>query len=252
MLFRSKFEGILSELFANIQSSGGKIGTKIVSNYNVKLYNYVGIAQSYINKVTRLASSTVARVKGEIFALIKKGAKEVLDFLLTTEVVDPSSPGTFVGPYADPNKAVKPAKKRVGRLSNITKWINDQLKKVNCTMEDLDKRLMDFLTKLIYDALESVFNAARCYVDNLVNDIFSQIASFLNDAINEILGPLQALLSVIASPLDIIGTAIAQIFAVLGITCGGPGQKCADKEQSKNCTGPCDKKQDSKIGRAHV
>ena len=242
---QSKFEGVLSELFANIQSSGGKIGTKIVSKYTGKLYDYVGIGQSYINKVTRLASSTVARVKGEIFALIKKGAKEVLDFLLTTEVVDPSSPGTFVGPYSDPNKAVKPGKKRVGRLSNITKWINDQLKSINCTMEDLDKRLMDFLTKLIFGALENVFNTARCYIDNVVNDILSQITSFLNDAINTILGPLQALLSIIASPLDILGTAIAQIFAILGITCGGPGQKCADKEQSKNCTGPCDKKQDS-------
>ena len=239
---QSKFETILSELFANIQSSGGQIGTQIISNYTGKLYDYVGIAQSYINKATRLASSLVARIKGEIFALIKQGAKSVIDFLLTQEVVDVEATNAAMNAAVeagtDPN-AVKPVKKRVGRLRGITKWINDQLKKINCVMDDLDERLMEFLTDLIFEALEQVFNAARCFVDRLVNDIFNKISEFLDEAINAILGPLQALLTIIASPLDILGSALIAIFDLLGISCGGPGKKCASKEQTKNCSGSC-------------
>lgn len=239
---QSKFETILSELFANIQSSGGQIGTQIISNYTGKLYDYVGIAQSYINKATRLANSLVARIKGEIFALIKQGAKKVIDFLLTQEVVDVDATNAAMNAAAaagkDPN-AVKPVKKRVGRLRGITKWINEQLKKINCVMDDLDEKLMEFLTDLIFEALEQVFNAARCFVDRLVNNIFNKISEFLNGAINAILGPLQALLTLIASPLDILGAALKAIFDLLGITCGGPGKKCAKEEQTKNCSGSC-------------
>ena len=246
---QSRFEKVLSELFSNIQSSGGKIGTKIASNYTGKLYDYVGIAQSYINKLTRLGSSLVSRVKGEIFALIKQGGKEVLNFLLTEEVIDTEATdaakkeATAAGKDAS---TVKPVKKRVGRLRGITAWINDQLKSVNCVMDDLDKRLRDFLEKLIFGALEDVFNAPRCYIDSIVNDIFQQISSFLEDALNAILGPLQSLLTVIASPLDILGTAIKQIFDILGITCGGPSQSCASKEQTSNCSGSCGNQDDNK------
>jgi hypothetical protein len=239
---QSKFETILSDLFANIQSSGGQIGTQIISNYTGKLYDYVGIAQSYINKATRLASSLVARIKGEIFALIKQGAKKVIDFLLTQEVVDVEATNAAmnaaVAAGTDPN-AVKPVKKRVGRLRGITKWINEQLKKINCVMDDLDERLMEFLTDLIFEALEQVFNAARCFVDRLVNDIFNAISDFLTEAINAILGPLQALLTLISSPLDILGSALKAIFDLLGISCGGSGKKCASNEQTKNCSGSC-------------
>lgn len=245
---QSRFESVLSELFSNIQSSGGQIGTQIVSNYTGKLYDYVGIAQSYINKLTRLGSSLVARIKGEVFALIKQGAKEVLNFLLTEEVIDTEATeaakkaATAAGKDAS---TVKPVKKRVGRLRGITAWINDQLKSINCTMEDLDTRLSEFLEDLIFGALEKVFNAARCFVDKIVNDIFQQIASFLEEFLNSILGPLQALLTVIASPLDILGTAIAQIFDILGISCGGPDQSCASKEQTSSCSGSCGNEDDS-------
>jgi len=238
---KSKFELVLTELFGNITNNGGQFGTQIVGKYTGKLYDYVDIAQGYVNKTVRLANSIVARVKGEMFAYIKQGAKAVIDFLLTEEVVDPTQPGTFVGPYADPDKAVKPAKKRVGRLRGLTAWINDQLKNVNCVMEDLDARLRSFIEDLIFKALEQVINAARCFIDELVNDIFNQIAKFLEDAITAILGPLQQLLTIIANPLNILGAAIQQIFDILGISCGGADSKCSSQEQLKNCTGPCGK-----------
>lgn len=238
---QSKFTSVLTDLFYNIQGAGGQYGTRVVSKYTGKLYDYVDIAQGYINKITKIGSSVVARVKGEVFALIKQGAKKIITFLLTEEVTDPTQASS--GPLADGSKAFKPAKKRVGRLRGITAWINKQLEKVNCVMDDLDKRLMDFLTDLIFSALEKVFNAARCYIDKIVNDIFQQIASFLEKALNLILGPLQTLLSIIADPLNILSAAIAQLFDILGITCGGPKKKCATEEQLKDCTGPCDKKE---------
>ena len=246
---QSRFEKVLSELFSNIQSSGGKVGTQIVSNYTGQLYDYVGIAQSYINKLSRLGSSLIARIKGEIFALIKQGSKAILDFLLTEEVIDTDATNAAMNAAVDSGKdpnAVKPIKKRVGRLRGITAWINEQLKKVNCTMEDLDQQLRDFLEELIFGALEKVFNAARCFVDQIVNDIFQKIASFLETALNVILGPLQALLTIIASPLDILGIAIKQIFDILGISCGGASQSCASKEQTSSCSGSCGNQDDNK------
>lgn len=241
---KTRFEQVLTELFGNISSSGGNFGTQLVSKYTGKLYDYIGIGQGYINKITRLSSSLVARIKGEIFALIKQGAKQILTFLLTTEVIDPTQPETFVGPYANPGQAVRPAKKRVGRLRGITKWINDQLKKINCVMDDLDQRLMDFLTDLIFGYLQQVINGAACLIDSIIGDILDQILSFLSGILSSILGPLQQLLSIIADPLNIIGAALAMLFDLLGISCGGSENKCASKEQTTNCSGNCGKQED--------
>jgi hypothetical protein len=226
---QSKFESVLSELFANAQNSGGQFGNKILSKYTGKLYDYIDIAQGYSNKTVRLASSIVARAKGEIFALIKKGTKSMIDFMLMEEV-----------PTGEKGADGKPATKKVGRLRGITAWINEQLGKVNCVMEDLDEVLRKFIEDLIFDSLDKVFNAVRCVIDDLVTSIIDKIASFLEDAINVILGPLQSLLDIIASPLNIIGEAIAGILDMLGITCGG-AKGCAAAEQTKDCSGPCGK-----------
>lgn len=242
---KSKFRTILTELFDNIQNNGGQQGNYIVGKYTGKLYNYINIAQGYANKLVRLSNSIVARVKGEIFALLKKGVKAMIDFLLTQEVTDleatNAAMNAAVAAGKDPN-GVKPVKKKVGRLRGITAWINKQLANVNCVMADLDDRLRQFIENLVFKALEQVINAARCFIDSLVNDILSKIASFLETAINAILGPLQALLGIIASPLNILGAALKMIFDLLGITCGGPDKKCLTEEQLKNCTGPCGKK----------
>lgn len=245
---KSNFEIVLTELFGNISNNGGQLGTQIVGKYTGFLYNYADIAQGYVNKVFRLAKSAVARVKGELFALIKQGAKQVLKFLLTEEVVDPTQPGTFNGPYANSQEAVKPAKKRVGRLRGLTKWINEQLEKVNCTMQDLDERLMNFLEQLIFGYLDRVLNAAACFVDKIVSDILDQIQSFLTNVINTLLGPLNTILSIIASPLNILGKALAQIFDILGITCGGPTNQCSDKKSKKNCSGNSDQEKENGFG----
>ena len=236
---KSKFETVLSELFFNIQSSGGQFGNYVVSKYTGKLYNYIGIAQGYINKVSRLAVSVTSRIKGELFALTKQGVTQVLDFLLLQEVPDPAGTAETTGKEG-------PAKKKVGRLANITAWINKQLEKINCTIDDLDERLRKFIEGLIFGALEKIFNAARCFIDKIVNDILNQIASYLEKIISALMGPLQALLDIIANPLNILGAALAKIFDLLGISCGGPGKQCASTEQVKNCTNGCsDPEEDS-------
>ena len=241
---QTKFELVLTELFGAVSSSGGNAGTSLVSKYTGKVYDYIGIAQGYTSKLKRLSNSLVARVKGEIVTAIKSGAKEILNFLLTTEVIDPTQPGTFAGPYASSTEAVQPAKKRVGRLRSITKWINDQLKNVNCVMEDLDARLAEFLEELIFGYLEEVINSAKCLIDSIIKDILDQIASFLDGIINSILGPLQQLLSIIANPLNILGAALKQIFDLLGISCGGADNSCASKEEKSNCSGNCGKQEE--------
>jgi hypothetical protein len=233
----SNFELVLTELFSNVSNSGGQIGSKIVSKYTGYLYDYLDIGKGYISKVQRLTKSLLSRIKGEMFALIKQGAKAIIDFLLTEEVPDLDSSGVFNGPYINPEEAVTAPKKRVGRLRGLTKWLNEQLAKINCSIEDLDERLMKFVEDLIYDYLFKVFSAATCVIDQIINDILSQITSFLDSAINAILGPLQSLLGIIANPLDIIGQALALAFDLLGISCGGPGTDCA--KENKECTGPC-------------
>lgn len=245
---KSNFETVLTELFGNISNNGGQIGTQIVGKYTGFLYDYVDIAQGYVNKVFRLSKSLVARVKGEMFALVKKGAKEVIKFLLTEQVVDPDAPEVFNGPYANPEAAVTPAKKRVGRLRGITKWINEQCEKINCSMQDLDSRLMDFLENLIFGYLDRVLNPVACFIDKIVSDIIGQIESFLENIITSLLGALDTILKIIASPLNIIGEALAQIFDLLGITCGGPTGECSDKNQKRNCSGNSNKNNEDGFG----
>ena len=239
---QSKMQQILTDLFSNVSNNSGSFGQAITSKYTGKLYNYVGLAQGYINKLNSLMSLSVARIKGEVFALIKQGSKEILDFLLTTEVIDTDATTAAINAAAAAGKdtsTVKPVKKRVGRMSGLTQWLNDQLKQVNCQIADLDKRLMDFLTDLIFGYLDQAFNAARCLIDSIVQDILNQISSFLDSLLSSILGPLQDLLTLIQSPLDILGAALKQIFDLLGISCSSASSKCASQDQTHHCTGPC-------------
>ena len=86
--FQSSIQQILTELFANISNNGGSFKNGILSPFTGQIYDFVAIAQGYINKITTLISSSLTRVKGEIYALIKQGTNEILDFLLTDKAVD--------------------------------------------------------------------------------------------------------------------------------------------------------------------
>jgi hypothetical protein len=234
-----KIQQILTDLFINIANNGGSLGTNITSKYTGKLYDYVYIAQGYINKLNTLISSSLARVKGELYALIKQGTNEILDFLLTQQVIDPIATGIAIALWHPPLPYPQPIYKRVGRMSPLIQWINQQLEQVGCKMTDLDKKLKDFLTNLIFGYINQSFSAATCMIDNIVQDIIKEISSFFNGIISDVLGPLQQLLTIIENPLNILGQALQQIFNLLDVTCGSPGAKCAAPEQTQHCTGPC-------------
>ena len=289
--FQSSIQQILTELFANISNNGGSFKNGILSPFTGQIYDFVAIAQGYINKINTLISSSLTRVKGEIYALIKQGTNEILDFLLTDKAVDTDATNeqqkilaglrssqisnnlnavakstintiSFAGSSLFPSDSTistnssftdatsfvladgtsfgpPPVMKKVGRLAPLTQWINQQLEQVGCKMEDLDKRLRDYLTNKIFAYINKAFTAATCMIDGIVQDIINDINSFLDIALKDILGPLQQLLGVSGSSTNILGTVLEKISSLLGITCGGPTSSCLSSEQKNNCTGPC-------------
>ena len=289
--FQTTIQQILTELFANIPNNSGSFKNGILSPFTGQIYDFVAIAQGYINKINTLISSSLTRVKGEIYALIKQGTNEILDFLLTDKAVDTDATNeqqkilaglrssqisnnlnavakstintiSFAGSSLFPSDSTistnssftdatsfvladgtsfgpPPVMKKVGRLAPLTQWINQQLEQVGCKMEDLDKRLRDYLTNKIFAYINKAFTAATCMIDGIVQDIINDINSFLDSALKDILGPLQQLLDVSGSSTNILGTALQKIFDLLGITCGNPTSSCISPEQKHNCTGPC-------------
>jgi len=223
----SWMENTLTELFGSISSSGGQIGTKLLSNATGTLVDYSNAAKGYINRAFGVARAYIERAKAQMLALIKKGVGAIVKFAM-------GIPAPTIDPVT--GEAIKT--KKTGVLGSIIQWLNDQLGKINCSIADLEKKLLDFLTKLITDLLTSVVNGATCVVEAVISEILTEIESYLTGLIDAILGPLQSLLGIIASPLNILGAALEYIFQLLGISCSGNGNKCRDKEQLKNCTGP--------------
>jgi hypothetical protein len=223
----SWMENTLTELFGSISSSGGQIGTQLLSSATGTLVDYASAAKGYINRAFGVAKAYLERAKAQMLALIKQGVGAIVKFTMGV-------PAPTIDPVT--GEAVKT--KKTGVLGTIIQWLNDQLGLVNCAIADLEQKLLDFLTKLITDLLTSVVNGATCIVEAVISEILSEIESYLTGLIDAILGPLQALLGIIASPLNILGAALEYIFQLLGISCSGNGNKCRDEEQLKNCTGP--------------
>lgn len=224
---KTGLQNTLTELFGAISSSGGQIGTQLLSGATGTLVDYASAAQGYISRAFGIARVYIERAKGELLALIKQGVSAVIKFCM-------GIPAPTIDPVT--GEAVKT--KKTGVLGSIIKWLNEQLGLINCSIADLEQKLLDFLTSLITDLLTSVVNGATCVIESIVSEVLSEIESFLTGLVDAILGPLQALLGIIASPLNILGAALKYIFELLGITCTGPDGKCRDDEQQQNCTGP--------------
>lgn len=207
--FKGQITDILADMLKANQDSGGQLGDYLISNATGELYNYVAGARKYINKIIQIVKTFVARVKGEIVKLIKKGVDELIKFLLKPDVLGNS-------------------------LKTVQDFLQKLLDNLGCSMEDLAERLANWLTNILFGYLYSVFKAAACQIDILINSIISQITSFLDSILGQILGPLTEILGLIASPLNIIGGAINSIFRLLGISCDGPSQSCV--KVRKVCT----------------
>jgi hypothetical protein len=221
------FKNTLTELFGAISSSGGQVGTQLLSSATGTLVDYANAAKGYINRGFGVIRAYIERAKAQMLALIKQGVSAVIKFCMG-----------IPAPTIDPKTGEAIKTKKTGVLGSIIKWLNEQLGLINCAIADLEQKLLDFLTNLITDLLTSVVNGATCVIEAIVSEVLSEVESFLTGLIDAILGPLQALLGIIASPLNILGAALKYIFDLLGITCTGLDNKCRDKEQLQHCTGP--------------
>ena len=193
---------IISEMLYEVQRNDGKLGTYLVGELSGELYDIVGIGREYVDKAIRLTRKFVAKVKGFVLDKIKAGIKDLTDILLG---VNPEG----------------------NSLSSVTKFFNDILKNLGCSIEDLGDRLAAFLQDLLFGYLFQAYKAAACLVDSLVEGILNKITSLLEEILEAVLGPLNDILGAIASAINIVGDTINYVLDLLGISCSGPGKKCS-------------------------
>ena len=204
---RSDLKYVLGELFQMVQESGGNLGDYLVNRVSGEIFSYSRTAYGYINKILKIIRTALARIKGEIIAKLKEGIEALVKMILS------------------PIEGV---------LETVQQWLEVTLEKIGCSIEDIYERLVDFITKLIFDYLLKVFRAATCQVDIFVNAILSKIMAFVDRLIGSILGPLQQILSIAANAINLVGSVVFKIMSILGISCGGVDSKCSDTETSCN------------------
>ena len=215
---KTQMNGILGQMLADIQSSGGAIGTKYVNLATGELNSAIAVARNYINKAILVVTEFLAKVKGWIKKKLQAGVEDLVKATLA-----PEPTGNVLTP--------------------VTEWFNNLLKDLGCQMEDLGERLMEWLTNVLMSYINQIYRAAICQVDELVNGIISKINQLLNELFDSILGPLQDILGAIAVPLNIIGGAINYVLELLGISCSGPDTTCS--KYKKICTTGEKKKDDN-------
>lgn len=262
---KSSLTHIIGDMLRANQQSNGQLGDFYVSKATGYLQDQLSVGRYHINRAIRLIRSLMARAKGEIISVLKDSTKKIIDSTLytkdtpiipddinrplTTDEKNALEGAKEVLAIAEANKdaaAAKAAmeeydrvvkqinesrghpgvKKKKSRIKGIQTWLDNILKELGCSMEDLTDRLAQWLTNLLLGYIQNAFNAATCLIDELVNGILNQILGYIDTLINDILGGLQSLLSIIASPLNIIGNALKKIMDLLGISCSGPSAQC--------------------------
>ena len=196
-----QFTRLLSEMLRDTQQHNGQLGTYVVNQWTGQIYDYVDIGRKYVNKAIYIVKKFIAKVKGFVVEKIKRAVDDLVKAILR-----PDETGNALTP--------------------VTKWFNEMLKQLGCSMADLGLRLEKFLEDLIFGYLFDIYKAAACQVDKMVGGILNKIQSLMEDLLSSILGPLQSILGAIAGPLNMIGEAINYVLNLLGITCEGPDSRC--------------------------
>ena len=199
---KSEIKYIMGELFRMVQDSGGNIGDYLINKVNGELVGYANKAKGYINKILRVIKAALARIRGEIIAALRKGVEALVKMITS--------------PFK-------------GIMESVQMWLQAMLAKIGCSIEDIFERLIDFVTKLVFNYLMKVFRSATCQIDIFVNSILNKIMSFVNRLLNSVLGPLQSILKIAGNALNIVGGAMFKIMSILGISCGGMDSKCGDE-----------------------
>jgi hypothetical protein len=213
----SKLEIILSELFAVISQSGGGLGGSLTSKITGYAMQGQSFVMGYIQKALSVIMQGYGWLKGELYYYVQLGVQKLLGTLLSL-ISDKGKPKNAKPPF-DPKKPRK-------LLDQIQLFLEKQLAKIGCSIENLYDRILDYLTKLIFKFVDQIWNSAFCAIDALVNNAMNAIQKFLTDMINAIMGPLQSILGAIADPLNVIGGSLKAVFDFLGISCSGLPKEC--------------------------
>ena len=196
------FTRLFSEMLYEIQRNDGKLGTYLVGELSGGLYDSIDVGREYVDKAVLIMRTFVANVKGFVIKQIKAASE-----MLTNALLRPTDTGNALTP--------------------VTKFINDHLDKLGCSMMDLGDRLAAWLEEVIFGYLFNIYKATACQVDKFIQGILNKIQSMMNELLSAILGPLQSILGAIAGPLNMIGDAINYVLNLLGIKCNGPKKDCA-------------------------
>jgi len=216
--FGEQLENVVAEMLAAIQNNGGNLGDFLVNKATGELYSMTSEVRKYINKALGLLNKFIAECKGWIIDKLEAGIKDLINDTLGLT-------------------------KEGSVLNEVTKWFNSYLVEIGCSMADLGKRLAEYLTDILMNTAQQIYQMAVCHVDKLVQGILNEITKGLDELLGAILGPLEEILGAIAGPLNIVGQALNQGMILLGITCTGPNLEC--ENWRKRCTdGSKDKKGD--------
>lgn len=213
----SKLEIILSELFLAISQSGGGLGGSLTSKITGYTMQGQAFVMGYIQKILAVVSQGFGWLKGELYYYVQLGVQKLIGTLLSL-ISDKGKPKDAKPPF-DPKKPRK-------LLDKIQLFLEQQLAKIGCSIENLYDRILDYLTKLIFKFVDQIWRDAFCAIDALVQNAMNSIQKFLTDMINAIMGPLQSILGAIAEPLNVIGGSIKAVFDFLGIRCSGLPKEC--------------------------
>ena len=107
-----QFKRLLSEMLRDTQQSNGQLGTYVVNQWTGQITDYVDIGRKYVNKAVLIIRKFVAKVKGFVLEKIKR----VVDDLVKA-IIRPSETGNS--------------------LTGVTKWFNNMLSDLGCSMADL-------------------------------------------------------------------------------------------------------------------
>ena len=199
---KTQTKNILAQFLYDVQNSNGNIGTFYADKVTGEVNDSLKVARKYVNKLVNVITEFLGKIKGYITSKIQDAVEK-----LVKAVLAPNETGNVLTP--------------------VTEWFNKILKDLGCQMADLGDRLISWLTNLLMNYVMSIYRAAICQVDELVNGIISKIQQLMNELLTSILGPLQDILGAIAEPLNMIGNAINYILRLLGISCSGPDKTCA-------------------------
>lgn len=199
--FGEKLENVVAEMLAGIQNNGGNLGDFLINKATGELYGVIDDARGYINRALALLNDFIAECKGWVIDKLEAGVKDLINDTLGLN-------------------------KEGSVLNEVTKWFNSYLIEIGCSMEDLGKRLADWLTDLLMGYITDVYRMVACQVDKLVQGVLNEITKALDELLGAILGPLEEILGAVAGPLNIIGQVLSQAMSILGITCTGPNLVC--------------------------